>query len=212
MKVQFTKMTQTIEEEVVWKIYPDYPFLQANQFGEIRTKDRIVTRSDGRKQFVKGRILKQQLNPRGYMYVHFSVNGKGVNLRVHRIVATCFIPNPNNYPEVNHIDCDRTNNAVSNLEWCSSEYNAIHREKYGIALNHHVVAINLETLDVYWFESQSYAARQLGVIRQSIYKVANGKMNKTGGYWFCYADNNAIEKTRVKFGDEIAKEVEKILI
>ena len=66
--------------------------------------------SNGTKYHAKGRVLKQWISDHGYMYVTFRVNGKNVGLRVHRMVAITFIPNPHNYSEVNHIDCDRTNN------------------------------------------------------------------------------------------------------
>ena len=109
------------DEEEVWKPYPDYPYIEANQFGEVRTIDRIVTRSNGRKQFIKGRVLEQYIDRYDYLYVCFSTNDKTVNLLVHRIVATCFIPNPNGYPEVNHKDNNPKNNAVNNLEWCTKK-------------------------------------------------------------------------------------------
>ena len=121
--VQFINVAQITEGEVVWKTHPDYLILQANQFGEVRTKDRWVTYKDGRKRFVKGRVLKQQLDKDGYLRVCFGTNGKAFYLQVHRIIAVCFLPNPNNLPQVNHKDCDRTNNIASNLEWCTQEYN-----------------------------------------------------------------------------------------
>ena len=103
------------EQEEVWKPYPEYPFLQVSNLGRVKTVDRVVTDGRGRKLHIKGRVLKQQLNPNGYMYVTFSVNGKAVHLRVNRMVAIAFIPNPHNYLVVNHLDNNRTNNAVSNL-------------------------------------------------------------------------------------------------
>ena len=75
-----------------------------------------------------------------------------------------------------------------------------------------VIAINLETSEVYRFKSQSEAARKFGVDVGNINHVLKGKQNKTGDYWFRYVDENAIEKTRKKFGDEIAKKVEKLMI
>ena len=109
-------MTDTVrEQDIIWKTYPEFDFIEANQFGEVRTKDRHVTRGDGRKQFIKGRILKQNKLPNGYMYVNFRVNGKKFHRYVHRIMATCFLPNPNNLPEVNHKDNDPTNNTAGNL-------------------------------------------------------------------------------------------------
>lgn len=170
------------EQQAVWKPYPEFPWIQASNLGRIRTVDRVVTYSDGRKRLVKGRILKQRLRPNGYMDVHFSVNGKSVRLLVHRIVATCFIPNPNGYSEVNHKDNDRTNNAVSNLEWCTSQYNSDYKKNFGTSqaevLGRPVIAINPETSDVFWFESQRKAARQLGTYHSVITKVIKGCYKK----------------------------------
>ena len=59
----------------------------------------------------------------GYLVVCFNRNGVKKNLRVHRLVAQAFIPNPLNYPIVNHKDECKTNNAVDNLEWCDVKYN-----------------------------------------------------------------------------------------
>lgn len=202
-------------EEEIWKTYPEFPFIEASNLGNVRTKDRVITRSDGQKRLIKGRVLKQRLFPCGYMYVGFSVSGKYITLRVSRIVATSFIPNPDNLPEVNHIDCDRTNNRADNLEWCTHQENIAYCVKLGHWVNnnpgHPMIAIDLDSHKVLWFESQAEAARQLGVYRQSIYKVIEGKLNKTGNYWFCCADEKAVEKVRAKFGDEIAGKVEKLI-
>ena len=116
-------MTNTENQKVIWRSYPEYPFIEVNQLGEIRTIDRTVTRKNGRKCSVKGRVLKQSDNGHGYMRVVFSVNKKTVTLYVHRAVATCFLPNPDNLPQINHIDCNPKNNSVSNLEWCTPQYN-----------------------------------------------------------------------------------------
>ena len=59
-------MTNTKEQEI-WKTHPEFPFIQANQFGEIRTIDRTVEGKDGKKRRIKGRVLKQQLNKNGYL-------------------------------------------------------------------------------------------------------------------------------------------------
>lgn len=208
-------MTNKKQEEI-WKTYPEFDFIEVSNLGNVRTKDRVVIRSDGRKQFVKGRILKQQLDHHGYLTVCFGANGKSIRLYVHRIVAITFIPNPNSYPEVNHIDCDPTNNVVSNLEWCTHQENIAYRDKLGHFVCNNpgkpVIAMNLDTFEVLYFESQHEAARQLRVNQASIWSVINGKRHKTaGGYWFCYADENAIEKTREKFGDAIANKVEELM-
>ena len=62
-------------------------------------------------------------NDRGYEKIILSLNGKRYLKYIHRLVAEAFIPNPNNYKEVNHIDSDPSNNCVENLEWCDRKYN-----------------------------------------------------------------------------------------
>lgn len=189
------------KEQPIWKTYPDYPFLQANQFGEIRTIDRVVTDRNGRKIHINGRVLKQHLNKNGYMKVEFTVNGKTVNLLVHRIVATCFLPNPDNLPQVNHIDCNRTNNRLDNLEWCTPQYNIAYCVKMGHFVNnnpgHPVFAVDLKTGKVLRFESQMEAARQLGVSVGDLNSVIKGLYIQTGGYWFT-EDESKITEERIQ--------------
>ena len=59
----------------------------------------------------------------GYLRVSLPVHGGGKTLMAHRVIAEAFLPNPLSYPQVNHIDGDKTNNCVDNLEWCDAEYN-----------------------------------------------------------------------------------------
>ena len=74
--------------------------------------------------------LKDRDNGRGYKKVGlYTEEGKMVNKYIHRLVAETFIDNPNNLPEVNHIDEDKSNNCVDNLEWCDQKYNNIYGEK-----------------------------------------------------------------------------------
>jgi hypothetical protein len=203
------------EEKEIWKVYPEFPFIEASNLGRIRAKDRIVTDRNGRKQLIKGRILKQRLRPDGYMDIQFQANGKHISLKVHRVVATCFIPNPDNLPEVNYIDNDRTNNSVDNLEWCTRKYNQIYKKKFGTSpadiQGRSVVAVNPKTGEILWFESQHEAARQLGANQGNIFRVINGQRKTIKGFWFTYADENAVEKAKNKFSDEVAKKVEKLI-
>lgn len=148
-----------VNDEEIWKTYPDYHFIEASNLGRVRTVDRIVNSKNGREYHIKGRVLKQHLQKNGYMSVSFRMCGKKVLLLVHRIIAACFCPNPNNYPQVNHKDNDRTNNVADNLEWCTLEYNIAYREKYGIACSRPVFAVDLKTGKVFWFESQMEASR-----------------------------------------------------
>ena len=92
---------------------PDYPNYLIYDDGHVYSKTR--SRS-------KGRFLIQSLSGT-YKTVALYNDGKRRTMLVHRLVAAAFLPNPNNYPVVHHKDGDRTNNHVSNLEWCSQMYN-----------------------------------------------------------------------------------------
>jgi len=72
----------------------------------------------------------------GYYYVCLSKNGKVRKFKVNRLVAQAFIPNPDNKPFVNHIDGDKLNNNVNNLEWCTQSENMLHAYKYGLRKSH----------------------------------------------------------------------------
>lgn len=78
----------------------------------------------------KNKILKHYVHKQGYAYLNVKPNGRlgrGKTFRIHRCVAIAFIPNPDNKPEINHKDGNRTNNYVSNLEWCTRAENISHK-------------------------------------------------------------------------------------
>ena len=75
---------------------------------------------------VTGLISKGYPNYKGYLRAYIYLNGMVKKEFVHRLVALAFLPNPNNLPQVNHIDFDKTNNCVDNLEWCTGEQNVQH--------------------------------------------------------------------------------------
>ena len=206
------------EDQEVWRIYPKIPFIEASNLGGVRTIDHWVTYRNGRRQLYKGHVLKQYLKNNGYLQVNVQMNGKQVNLLVHRVVVASHLPNPDNLPEVNHKDNNPTNNRLENLEYCTHKYNMAYREKCGVSakeatkeLRCPVIAINPETSEIFYFESQMEAERQLGVRHGNIWSVIKGKRNKAGGLWFCNADKNAVEKIRAKFSDEIANKVEELM-
>jgi len=68
-------------------------------------------------------ILKKSLDKGGYQRIVLNVNGGKVAKLIHRLVAETYLPNPNNLPEVDHLDCNKLNNDISNLEWVTTEEN-----------------------------------------------------------------------------------------
>jgi len=80
---------------------------------------------------ITGKIYsKNKTNGKGYHNFYCSKQKK--NFYIHRVVALCFIPNPNNYKEINHIDGNKSNNSASNLEWCNRSFNNKHAYKTGL--------------------------------------------------------------------------------
>lgn len=98
-------------------------YYQVSNCGNIRSLDRVIIQSNGKKITLKGQIIVQWHNDLGYAFVGLRKDKVRKTLRVHRLVATAFIPNPNNYPQVNHKDVNPSNNNVENLEWCTQSYN-----------------------------------------------------------------------------------------
>lgn len=188
----------------IWKSLPGVPGVEVSTIGRVRTLDR-VTSSKERTQFLKGRVLKQYRNTvNGYLQVHVTVNDKQAVKYVHRLVAQAFIPNPNNLPQVNHKDCDRTNNNVENLEFCTASYNSWYREKFGEAFGNPVYAVNLSNFEALCFCSQHEASRVLGISQASINAVIKGKRNNAGGYWFKEDDGNGIKIDKDKLNNIVA--------
>ena len=92
-------------------------------------KDRYSISSLGRVQSHRtGLILKPSVNHKGYLIIQLSLNGKKKNHRVHRLVAESFLLNPDNLPEVDHINGDRQDNSVGNLRWASPSSNTRNRD------------------------------------------------------------------------------------
>jgi len=198
-------MVMIKNESEIWKSLPGVPGVEVSTFGNARMLDRVVSSEFGTR-FTEGRVLKKYDTKDGYLQVCIPVCGKRATKTIHRLVAQTFIPNPDNLPEVNHRDCDRTNNDVSNIEWVTHEDNIAYRDKLGYTARGNapklpVFAVNLSTLEVFRFQSQHEASRILGLSQGNINSVIKGKYKSTGGFWFTNADENAADIINRKLND-----------
>ncbi len=111
----------------IWKDIEGHEgFYQVSNEGNLRSLDRVVKGKSESNKTLKGRSLKSTITVYGYKVVVFCKNGKKENFRIHRLVAQSFLSNAEKKPLINHIDGDKTNNIVSNLEWCTHSENMKH--------------------------------------------------------------------------------------
>lgn len=122
---------KNIEGEI-WVDVPNYEGLyQISNFGNVKSLGRYVRVSDklGGCRKKKESLLKFEVCKNGYLRVNLNTDGGRKHFLVHRLVAEAFIPNPQNMPQINHKDEDKTNNSVDNLEWCDAKYNNNYGER-----------------------------------------------------------------------------------
>jgi hypothetical protein len=167
-----------------WKKVPNFNKYEASDLGNIRR--------------INGKVLKQINNGTNYMCVCLCENGKAKRLYVHRIVAWTFL-NELELPEVNHIDGNRQNNSLSNLEWVTRSENHIHRYnvlkreatnkgKFG-ALNWNSKKVGMYNLNgdlIKIYAAVMEAARDLKINDGSIRSVIYGKSKTCKGHKFKY--------------------------
>jgi len=100
--------------------------------GKLNRIGQVITRKNGTKVYIRGREMKIIVNKQGYCSINLTINNKKSNLNFHRLVATHFIPNPDNKPCVNHKNGIKTDNRVENLEWCTRSENSKHAFDTGL--------------------------------------------------------------------------------
>ena len=123
--------------EEIWKAIEGYEGLyEVSNTGKVRSLDRRIFAKLGSKTWkfvdIHGTIVKQSPNRDGYLRVMLSKKNKSIDYFVHRLVAAAFVDNPNGYSEVNHKDEDKSNNYMTNLEWCSRRYNNMYGTRFVI--------------------------------------------------------------------------------
>ena len=105
-----------------WRVPESSPFFMVSSEGDVKVTDTNLPARKGD-------------NGHGYLQVQIMRKGKRYTRYVHRLVAECFLPNPNGLPEINHIDGNKANNSVENLEWCNHSDNMYHSFRTGLRPN-----------------------------------------------------------------------------
>lgn len=170
-------MSKLNSNEEIWKDIAGYEGLyQVSNFGRVK--------SLGNKSNHKGAIILKQSDVQGYMCVGIRRDNGSKMVKVHRLVALAFIPNPECKTQINHKDGDKHNNVVSNLEWVTCAENIAHAEKTGLR-NHpegidprskkvkQIDVLSGEVVAVY--ESMHQMARETGFSRANVTRCINSE-------------------------------------
>lgn len=188
----------------MWKLVDNTYNYYVNEEGQVKTVDFIQTYYRYGKAVsrpLKGKMLKQSTNHKGYFTVGITYIGKKQkNVLVHQLVAKAFIPNPESKPHINHIDGNKKNNTVSNLEWCTPGENIRHAYAHGLNHGPHhaywtgrygkehpnsrpVYMCDKKTGEILReFDCMSQAAREMNLRVNKICACVHGKIKSSGGY------------------------------
>ena len=137
--------------------------------------------------------LSQWVDNVGYYQVVFRQNGKRKYVRVHRLIAETLIPNPNNFPQVNHIDGNKLNNNINNLEWTTNAINTKHgydNNLYRSKRRMHAIEVIHKTSDEHFvFKSIRECAEKLNLNRKTITSILKDNKNNHYPYYFKYKES-----------------------
>lgn len=182
-----------------WRIVQEYDHYEVNEIGQIR-------------HIKRKKNLSLRVNPNGYAYVNFNINGHRKNFAVHRIVAQAFLPNPNNYSEVNHKDYNKLNNNVNNLEWVSGSQNKKHmflKEENKKVRGKMVEQYSLKGEYIKTFSSISDAAKEIGCAVSAISNCCSGRNKTSMGYYWKFCEGSTTKYGRIPSSQREAPFVKK---
>lgn len=187
----------------IWKDIPEFEgWYQISNMGRIRSIDRMVNyKHNAGSSFRKGQLLIPQLSNKGYLEVGLKVNGKGFYKRIHRLVATVFLPNPNNYPSINHINEIKTDNRAVNLEWCTHSHNKDAYTSKRLTFYQYDTNGNLIKI----WHSLTKAAQSLNCDDTGIQHCCKGTLKKYKGYIWSYVPITKEELSRRNKNENITK-------
>lgn len=177
-----------------WREIEGYYGLEVSNTGKIRrtnfSKKDIANIKKYENKLPK--VLKTSLDKDGYVVIVLSNNGKNFHTRVHRVVAKAFIPNPENKKQINHIDGNKQNNNVSNLEWCTQSENIRHRINIlGVRLTNNkkskpVIQYDMEMNIIKEYPSAKEAMRQTKMSQGHISECCRGEIKQYNGFIWKY--------------------------
>jgi len=173
-------------EKEIWKSVIGFEEgYEISNFGRLKSKKRLV--DYGWKQCIRpSKILSFRKGKYGYLYTVISINKIRKTVKAHRLVAITFLPNPLNLPDINHKDGNKSNNYLSNLEWCNKSHNIKHAYKLGLkkskkGQDSHLSKINKNIVDIIRFEyrnkkySQNKLAIKYNISQSQINRIVNFK-------------------------------------
>ena len=134
------------------------------------------------------KFLKPGVNHKGYLFVNLCKNGKVKCCRVHRLIAMAYLPNPENLPQVNHKDENKTNNCLQNLEWCDNKYNHNYgtiNERISNSKKIPILQYDLDGNFIREWRSTTDAVKEL---KGHIYECLKGKQKTACGFVWKYKD------------------------
>lgn len=185
----------------LWKDIKNYEGLyQVSNMGRIKSLKRIIKYKNGRNQVYNSKILKPLSYKDKYLKIVLYKNKIGKTFAIHRLVAQAFIPNPYNYPVINHKDENKHNNKVDNLEWCTVKYNnnyknvrgrAVKTRKKNLIKNKKIYVYNLQGKKVKEFNTIIQACDWLGKpnAKTHISECLNNKRKTAYNYKWEFKNN-----------------------
>lgn len=178
-------------ENEIWKPVPGYEGrFEVSSLARVRSLSRKVTTCGRDKKTwttrtIAGRILKGCTSSQ---YIRISLSNKHEML--HRFVALAFVPNPNNYPHVNHIDGNKHNNLPENLEWCTHAMNMKHANEIGLSNKNKMPVIAERDGFGYWFPSMQ-STKKYGCNPALVHASINGKQGEHRGMQWSYCSTTS---------------------